>query len=95
MHLDISEHDLVLFELQTLPVTQTSDLSPQGHLRLTLLELERCIAWIPIDKRVLIHCSGGYTAQVMNRLKNLHTTRHLYLLKAAKQGAQQIGLERA
>jgi hypothetical protein len=75
-------------------MAQTGDVSSLGYLRLTLSELERCIAWIPLDKRVLIHCSDGYTPQVMNRLKSLHTTRHLYLLRAAKRSAQSIGLVR-
>jgi hypothetical protein len=94
MHLDTSQTDLVLFELQSVPVAQAGEASPLGYVRLTLLELERCIPWIPLDKRIVIDCSGGYSSQIMNRLNNLHTTRHLYLLKASKQGAQATGLVR-
>jgi len=95
MRLDLSEHHFILFDSQTVPVVREGELFSKDYLSLTLLELEQCIAWIPLDKKVLIYSLSGFTPRVLNRLKNLRTARHLYLLKATRHSRQSIGIVKA
>jgi hypothetical protein len=53
--------------------------SPKMH-GISMNELEKCIPWVPLDNTIFIGCSGGFSPSAINHLKNLDTTRDLYLI---------------
>jgi hypothetical protein len=89
-----SEPHHLVFHLQGIgPSTDRTKNSPKT-LGLSLSELEKCIPWIPMDSAIFISSGGGFAPTMLKRIKDLETSRDLYLIDAnASKASSTVAVE--
>lgn len=53
------------------------------HLGITVVEVAKCLPWIPANSIVVLACFGGWSPLLRLKLTNLHSDRELFLLDDA------------
>jgi hypothetical protein len=79
------ESNHLLFRLER-PGSVTTSNGQGQHIGMSIEELEKCIPWIPQDKKVFICCPDGFEPSLLNRLSRIDTNRDLYLIQSMSSG---------
>jgi len=83
-HLDAgysSDSDHILFRLeQSGSIAERASQAPV--IGMSIEELERCIPWLPQDKKIFICCPDGFEPSLLKRLSRIDTNRNLYLIQS-------------
>ena len=69
------KHGHVLFHLQP------TDRPSSESIGISVQELEKCLPWVPGKTNVVILTKGGFGPTVLDRLREFHTKRDLFLVE--------------
>lgn len=80
----------VLFHLQVNGATKRASRDAPKALGVSLVELERCLPWIPRGSKIFISSAEGFSPTVIDRIKRINTARDLYLIDS-QHGSNVLG----